>query len=119
MSNSKYQTEIGIIQKKILAFKPCYAKLKIPAFFGMDDETTVDIVMPLHISITYGDVVIPKGTKVIIQAVQGNYNDLKIIGFYDKPKNYDFINMLSKYLIGDPPEPHLPKDYGVYPYDEV
>ena len=116
MEQQNLQTEVAILQKKILAFKQCYAKLYIPALMG-DIDDFIDVPMPLHLSVTYGDKVIPKGTKLIIQAVSGNYNDIRIIGFYDNPKPFDFITFMKKYLIGN--ELILPDDYDRFIYDEI
>jgi hypothetical protein len=110
------QTEIAILQKKILAFKQCCAKLYIPALMGSEDDF-IEAPMPLHLSITYGDKIIPKGTKLIIQTVSGNYNDIRIIGFYDNPKPFDFIAFMKKYLISN--ESILPDDYDRFIYDEI
>ena len=121
-SQQSLQLEIAILQKKILSFKPCYAKLKIPALLGNDIDETVDLPMPLHLSVTYGDIIIPKGTKLLVQTVAGNYNELKIVGFYDKPKSYNFIELLKDYAIPDSEgnfKPNLPDDYGTFDYDEI
>jgi len=111
------QTEVAILQKKILAFKPCYAKVIVPALMGNNTDYTIDLPMPLHLSITYGDKVIPEGTKLIIQTVAGNYNDFRIIGFYDDPKPFDFISFIKKYITGE--EDILPDDYRKFDYDEI
>ena len=116
MEQQNLQTEIAVLQKKILAFKQCYAKLHIPALMG-DVDDFIEVPMPLHLSITYGDIVIPKGTKLIIQTVSGNYNDIRIIGFYNNPKPFDFITFMKKYLIGN--ESILPDDYDRFIYDEI
>lgn len=116
---SNLRTEIAILQKDILAFKPCNAKVIIPALFGNDDETIITIPMPVHLSITYGDKVIPKGTKLIVQAVGGNFNDIRIIGYYDEPKSYNFIDFIKNFIREDNPESPLPNNYGVYKYDEI
>jgi hypothetical protein len=113
------QTEIAILQKKILAFKPCYARVIVPAVMGNDEDNYLKIPMPLHLSITYGDKVIPKGTKLIVQTVAGNYNDMRIIGFYDNPKSYNFINFLRRFINEEDSENPLPDDYGVFDYDEI
>lgn len=122
ISQDSLQLEVAILQKKILAFKPCYAKLKIPALLGDDIDDTIDLPMPLHLSITYGDIVIPSGTKLLVQTVAGNYNDLRIVGFYDKPDSYNFIELLKEYVLPDSEgkcKPNLPNDYGEFNYDEV
>ena len=116
MEQQNLQTEVAVLQKKILAFKQCYAKLHIPALMG-DVDNFIEVPMPLHLSITYGDIVIPKGTKLIIQTVSGNYNDIRIIGFYNNPKPFDFITFMKKYLIGN--ESILPDDYDRFIYDEI
>ena len=110
------QTEVAILQKKILAFKPCYAKLYIPALMG-DSDDFIQVPMPVFLAVSYGDRIIPKGTKVIIQTVAGNYNDIKIIGYYNEPKSFNYITFIRKYINGV--ENPLPDDYGVYPYDEI
>lgn len=117
MNQQNLQTEIAILQKKILAFKPCYARVYIPAIMGDNTDGYLSIPMPVHLAITYGDKVIPKGTKLIIQTVAGNYNDVRIIGFYDEPKSFDFISFIKKYINGI--ENILPDDYGIFQYDEV
>lgn len=117
MNQMNLQTEIAVLQKKILAFKPCYARINIPAIMDNDPDNYIDIPMPLHLSITYGDKVIPKGTKLIVQAVAGNYNDMRIVGFYDKPKPFDFISFIKKYIDGS--ESVLPDDYKRFEYDEI
>lgn len=111
------QTEVAILQKKILAFKPCYARINIPAIMDNDPDNFIDIPMPVHLAITYGDKVIPKGTKLIIQTVAGNYNEVKIIGYYDDPKSFDFISFIKKFIDGT--ESILPDDYGIFQYDEI
>lgn len=111
------QTEIAILQKDILAFIPCYAKLSVPALLGNDMDEYLDIPMPLHLSVTYGEKIIPKGTKLIIQSVAGNYNDLKIIGFYDDPKPINFIQYISKYINNE--ESIYPEDYDETKYDII
>lgn len=117
MNQQNLQTEIAILQKKILAFKPCYARINIPAIMGNDSDNYIDVPMPIHLSVTYGDTVIPKGTKLIVQAVAGNYNDIRIIGYYDEPKSFDFISFIKKYINGE--ESTLPDDYGIFQYDEI
>lgn len=117
MNQQNLQTEIAILQKKILAFKPCYARINIPAIMGNDSDNYISIPMPMHLSITYGDKVIPKGTKLIVQAVAGNYNDIRIIGFYDNPKSFDFISFIKKFIDGE--ENSLPDDYKIFQYDEI
>lgn len=116
------QTEVGILQKKILAFKPCYARIYIPAIMGDDKDSYISIPMPVHLAITYGDKVIPKGTKFIVQAVAGNYNDIRIIGYYDKPKSFEFTSFIRKFIdttrFTDIENP-LPDDYKIFPYDEI
>lgn len=116
MNQQNLQTEVAILQKKILAFKPCYARINIPAIMGEDPDNYIDVPMPVHLAITYGDNVIPKGTKLIVQAVAGNYNDIRIIGFYDEPKSFDFISYIKKFING---ENTLPDDYDVFEYDEI
>lgn len=116
---SNLRTEIAILQKDILAFKPCNAKLIIPALFDNDDETVIIVPMPMHLSITYGEKVIPKGTKLIVQAVVGNLNDIRIIGYYDEPKSYNFIDFIKRFIREKDPENPLPDNYGVYKYDEI
>lgn len=116
------QTEVGILQKKILAFKPCYARISIPAIMGDDKDSYINIPMPVHLAITYGDKVIPKGTKFIVQAIAGNYNDIKIIGYYDKPKSFEFTSFIKRFIDTTrfiEPENPLPDDYGIFPYDEI
>lgn len=120
------QTEVAILQKKILAFKPCYARLHIPAIMGNNTDNYIEVPMPMHLSITYGDVVIPKGTKLIIQAIAGNYNDIRIIGFYDEPKPFNFVDFIKDYvneydrlLMRKKCKKSLPNDYGKFPYDEI
>ena len=123
MNQENLQTEVAVLQKKILAFKPCYARLSIPAIMGNDPDSYITVPMPLHLSITYGDKVIPKGTRLLVQAVAGNYNDIKIIGFYDDPKPFEFTSFIRKFIdtsknnpdIEDP----LPSDYGRFKYDEI
>lgn len=115
------QTEVAILQKKILAFKPCMARLVIPTIMsdnaGMNMDTYIEAPMPVHLAIAYGSKVIPKDTKLIVQTVAGNYNDIKIIGYYNEPKSFDFISLMRKYVVdGDDP---LPDDYGVFDYDEI
>lgn len=117
MNQQNLQTEVAILQKKILAFKPCYARINIPAIMGEDPDNYIDIPMPVHLAITYGDIVIPEGTKLIVQAVAGNYNDVRIIGYYDKPDNFDFISFIKKYINDE--ENILPDDYGIFQYDEI
>ena len=111
------QTEIAILNKKILAFKPCYARINIPAIMGDDPDSYISVPMPVHLALTYGDKTIPKGTKLIVQTVAGNYNDIKIIGYYDEPKSKDFISFIKKIITGN--ENPLPKDYGIFQYDEI
>lgn len=118
VNQQNLQTEIAILQKKILAFKPCYARITIPALMDNDElDDYISIPMPIHLAITYGDNVIPKGTKLIIQTVAGNYNDMRIIGYYDEPKPFDFISFIKKYINGE--ESILPEDYGIFQYDEI
>ncbi len=117
MSQQNLQTEVGILQKKILAFKPCYARINIPAIMDNDPDNFISVPMPIHLSVTYGDRVIPKGTKLIVQAVAGNYNDIKIIGYYDEPKSFNFITFIKKIINGT--EDTLPDDYGIFNYDEI
>ena len=115
------QTEIAILQKKILAFKPCYARIYIPAIMGDNTDSYISVPMPVHLAITYGDKVIPKGTKLIVQTVAGNYNDIRIIGYYDEPKPFDFISFMKKFIDTSKysnPENPLPDDYGLFQYDE-
>lgn len=111
------QSEIAILQKDILAFIPCYAKLSIPALLGNDMDTYLEIPMPLHLSITYGNKIIPKGTKLIVQSVAGNYNELKIIGFYEDPKPINFIEYISKYINKE--ESIYPEDYDETKFDII
>ena len=117
MNQENLQTEVAILQKKILAFKPCYARINIPAIMDNDEDNYIDIPMPVHLAITYGDKVIPKGTKLIVQAVAGNYNDIRIIGYYDEPKSFDFISFIKKFINNN--EDILPEDYGIFEYDEI
>lgn len=117
-SQENLQTEIAILQKKILAFKPCYAKLKIPALMDENDDEMLEVPMPVHLAITYGDKVIPKGTKLLVQTVAGNYNEIKIIGYYDNPKQFNFITFINRFF-GENAENPLPDDYGAFQYDEV
>ena len=117
VNQQNLQTEIAILQKKILAFKPCYARLYIPTIMGDNKDGYISVPMPVHLSITYGDKIIPKGTKLIIQTVAGNYNDIRIIGYYDKPKPFNFIYFIKKYIDGT--EDILPDDYQVFQYDEI
>lgn len=117
MEQQNLQTEIATLQKKILAFKPCYAKLNIPALMGNDIDKYITVPMPTHLAVTYGDKVIPQGTKLIVQTVSGNYNDIKIIGFYDEPKSFNFISFIEKFINGA--ENSLPDDYGIFQYDEI
>ena len=124
MSQENLQTEVAILQKKILAFKPCYARLLIPAIMGDDEseDNYIEVPMPLHLSITYGDKVIPKGTKFIVQTVAGNYNDIRIIGYYDEPKAFNFISFIKRFVgttYGMEAESPLPNDYGIFQYDEI
>lgn len=111
------QSEIAILQKDILAFIPCYAKLSIPALLGNDMDTYLEIPMPLHLSVTYGNKIIPKGTKLIVQSVAGNYNELKIIGFYEDPKPINFIEYISKYINKE--ESIYPEDYDETKFDII
>ena len=117
MNQQNLQTEVAILQKKILAFKPCYARIYIPAIMGDDVDHYISVPMPTHLAITYGDKIIPKGTKLIIQTVAGNYNDIRIIGYYDEPKSFDFISFIKKFINGD--ENILPEDYDIFEYDEI
>ena len=117
MEQQNLQTEIAILQKKILAFKPCYARVRIPAIMGDDIDSYISIPMPIHLAITYGDKVIPEGTKLIVQTVAGNYNDVRIIGYYDEPKSFDFISFIKKYINNN--ESILPEDYSIFDYDEI
>lgn len=117
MNQQNLQTEVGILQKKILAFKQCYARIYIPAIMGDDTDNYIDIPMPMHLSMVYGDKVIPKGTKLIVQAVAGNYNNMKIIGYYEEPKPFDFISFIRKFINGT--ETILPDDYKIFQYDEI
>ena len=117
MNQENLQTEIAILQKKILAFKPCYAKINIPAIMGNDPDYYITVPMPMNLSIVYGDKVIPKGTKFIVQAVAGNYNDIKIIGYYNDPKPFNFITFIKKFIDGK--ENPLPDDYKIFQYDEI
>lgn len=117
MEQINLQTEIAILQKKILAFKPCYAKIYIPAIMGSNTNSYINIPMPTHLAVTYGDKVIPEGTKLIVQTVSGNYNNIRIIGFYDEPKPLDFISFIKKYINDE--ESTLPDDYGIFQYDEI
>lgn len=117
MNQQNLQTEVAILQKKILAFKPCYARINIPAIMDNDPDNFIDVPMPTHLAITYGDKVIPKGTKLIVQAVAGNYNDIRIIGYYDEPESFDFISFIKKYINGE--ENIMPDDYGIFQYDEI
>lgn len=117
VNQENLQTEVAVLQKKILAFKPCYARLYIPAIMGDNKDGYISIPMPVHLAITYGDKIIPEGTKFIIQTVSGNYNDMKIIGYYDEPKSFDFISFIKKYINGN--ESILPEDYGLFQYDEI
>ena len=117
MNQQNLQTEVGILQKKILAFKQCYARVYIPAIMGDDTDDYIDIPMPMHLSIVYGNKVIPKGTKLIVQAVAGNYNNMKIIGYYEEPKPFDFITFIKKFINGE--ENMLPDDYKIFQYDEI
>ena len=110
------QVEVAVLTKKILAFKPCYARINIPAIMD-DQDSFVFVSMPVHLAVTYGDKVIPEGTRLLIQTVAGNYNDIKIIGFYDEPNPFDFISFMKKYITGT--ESILPDDYGLYKYDEI
>ena len=119
------QTEIAILQKKILAFRPCMAKLVIPTIMNNDNmiastgeiDNYIEVPMPVHLAMSYGSKVIPKDTKLIVQTVAGNYNNIKIIGYYDEPKAFDFISLMRKYVVdGDDP---LPSDYGTFDYDEI
>ena len=117
MEQENIQTEIGILQKKILAFKPCIARIIIPAIMGTDKENYLEIPMPVHLAVTYGDKVIPEGTRFIVQAISGDYNNIKIIGYCDEPKSFDFISLMKKYILHE--ENIFPEDYGVFPYDEI
>lgn len=117
INQQNLQTEIAILQKKILAFRPCYARINIPAIMDNDPDNYITIPMPLHLSVTYGDIVIPEGTKLIVQAVAGNYNDIRIIGFYDEPKSFDFISFIQLFVHGV--FNTLPEDYGIFQYDEI
>lgn len=117
MNQQNLQTEVAILQKKILAFKPCYARINIPAIMGNDSDNFIEVPMPTHLAITYGDKVIPKGTKLIIQAVAGNYNDIRIIGYYDEPKSFNFISFIKNFIDGK--EDSLPDDYKIFQYDEI
>lgn len=117
MNQQNLQTEVAVLQKKILAFKPCYARIYIPAIMGDNTDDYISIPMPTHLAITYGDKVIPKGTKFIVQTVAGNYNDMRIIGYYDEPKSFNFISFIKKFINND--EDILPEDYGIFEYDEI
>ena len=117
MNQQNLQTEVAVLQKKILAFKPCYARINIPAIMGDDSDNYISVPMPVHLSITYGDKIIPKGTKLIVQAVAGNYNDIRIIGYYNEPESFDFISFIKKYINTE--ESILPEDYGIFDYDEI
>lgn len=117
MNQQNLQTEIAVLQKKILSFKPCYARINIPAIMGNDPDNYIEVPMPTHLAITYGDIVIPKGTKLIVQAVAGNYNDIRIIGYYDEPKTFNFVSFMKRFIIGK--ERTLPEDYGIFNYDEI
>ena len=118
VNQQNLQTEVAILKKKILAFKPCYARIVIPAIMGNDDsDNYISVPMPVHLAITYGDKIIPEGTKLIIQTVSGNYNDIRIIGYYNEPKSFDFISFIKKFINGS--ENVLPDDYGIFQYDEI
>lgn len=117
MEQINLQTEVAILQKKILAFKPCYARLYIPSIMGDNTDSYISIPMPTHLAVTYGDKVIPEGTKLIVQTVAGNYNDIRIIGYYDNPKSFDFISFIKKFINNE--ENTLPGDYGIFQYDEI
>jgi hypothetical protein len=117
MNQENLQTEVAILQKKILAFKPCYARLYIPAIMGDDTDKYISVPMPVHLAITYGDNVIPEGTKLIVQTVAGNYNDIRIIGYYDEPKPFNFIAFIKNYIDGK--DYSLPDDYRLFDYDEI
>jgi hypothetical protein len=110
------QLEVAILQKKILAFKPCYANIIIPALMGNDADNYISVPMPLHLSITYGDIVIPKDTKLLVQTIAGNYNDIRIVGFYDEPMSFNFIDFIKGVCTSGNT---LPEDYGVFEYDEI
>ena len=117
MEQQNLQTEIAILEKKILAFKPCYARIRIPAIMGDDSDNYISVPMPVHLAITYGDKIIPKGTKLIVKTVAGNYNDVRIIGYYDEPKSFDFVSFIKKFINGN--EDTLPDDYRIFDYDEI
>lgn len=117
MEQQNLQTEIAILEKKILAFKPCHARIRIPAIMGDNTDNYITIPMPVHLAITYGDKVIPAGTKLIVQTVAGNYNDIRIIGYYDEPKAFDFISFIKNFINDN--KSVLPEDYGIFDYDEI
>lgn len=110
------QIEVAVLTKKILAFKPCYARINIPAIMD-DNDSFIIAPMPVHLAVTYGDKVIPEGTKLLIQTVAGNYNDIKIVGYYNEPKPFDFISFIRNYV--ECKESTLPEDYGLFEYDEI
>lgn len=116
-TQNSLRTEIATLQKDVLAFKPCNGIFSVPALLGNDEDYYINLPIPLYVSICYGDKVIPKGTKFIIQTVAGNYNDLRVIGLYDKQRGFDFIEFIKKYISGE--ESIYPDDYEDYKYDEI
>jgi hypothetical protein len=84
---------------------------------GDDKDSYISVPMPVHLAITYGDNVIPKDTKFIVQTVAGNYNDIRIIGYYDEPKPFNFIAFIKNYIDGK--DYSLPDDYRIFDYDEI
>lgn len=125
---------MAITKNTILAFRHCDVKLFIPSIMGTDDgeeDKYITLPMPLYLSITYGDKIIPAGTRVIVQAVDGNMSNLYITGFYDRPEqSFDWIDFIRQYIAPLPveiedghyheePLSTLPSDYDITDYGEI
>ena len=116
--------EIAVLQEDVEAFKGRLAKFKIPVIMTNDISAniitsninivnrrngnlsasqlninnTIDLYLPYEHIFTYGEKIVPIGTRFLIAFVGANINDAKIIGRYDQSSS-DLAAALSDYII--------------------
>lgn len=124
MISNNLRIEIAVLQENVEAFKGRLAKFKIPVIMTNDISAniitsninivnrrngnlsasqlninnTIDLYLPYEHIFTYGEKIVPIGTRFLIAFVGANINDAKIIGRYDQSSS-DLAAALSDYII--------------------
>ena len=97
LEQDNLRLEIAVLQERIQAFIPAYAKFKIPAIL---EDNIVEIYVPYHYTFDWGSEWVEPGTKFLVCSAGADLNDLRMIGRYDWNKAVpNPSHKLAQYII--------------------